>query len=113
MSYGCKCKCENFREHAMGINIAPSAMPSRRQGADVAASNKAEQRMSKDHAAYKRMKAEGLQPKSVRGVAKVEAGADDVREITEGKLISKTKLRERDIVRDAIGEHGVGANAVR
>lgn len=107
MSNGCKCNCATFREHCLGVNFAPSATPSRRQGADVAAGNKAEKQIPRDHAAYRRLRAEGLQPKSVRGVAQVEAGASDVREITEGKIMSPTKLRERKLIAQAMKDEGM------
>lgn len=107
MTYGCKCNCENFREHALGVSFAPSAMPSRNKGSDVAHSNKREKEMHQDHDAYKRLRSDGLQPKSVRGVARVERYADDAREVTEGKLIPKRKLQERNIVHEAMGEAGL------
>jgi hypothetical protein len=91
----------------MGVSFAPSAMPSRGEGSDIAYGNKREKEMTQDHAAYKRMKAEGLQPKSVRGVADVERHAEDSREITEGKLMTKKKLEERKIVHEAMGEAGM------
>jgi len=100
----CKCQCPDFKTHISGISFAPSAT---NKGAHVAETVKREKQMVKDHASYRRMKAEGLQPKSVRGVAQVEARATDAREITEGKVMTKEKLAQRNIVRDAMGEAGM------
>jgi hypothetical protein len=100
----CKCQCPDFKTHIQGIRFAPSATHT---GAHVTETVRREKVMVKDHAAYKALRKDGLQPKSVRGVAAIQAQATDAREITEGKILGSQKLAERNIVKDAMGEAGM------
>lgn len=97
MSNGCKCKCPDFKTHISGISFAST----------LSQDHKAERSMVRNHDAYKNLKAEGFQPKSLRNAAQLEARANDPREITEGKIMSKQKVFERNIVHDAMGESGL------
>ena len=50
-----------------GVNIAPSAMPSRNSVIDLDATKKAEKAKDADMSAYKRLRESGVQPKSING----------------------------------------------
>lgn len=70
-------KTENCAEDCFGckiqtISIAPSALPTRSNAGTVGSETAV---MHKDVDAYKRLRKDGLQPKSVKGAAKIEARA--------------------------------------
>lgn len=83
MSYHCKCQCDSFLEHARGINIAPSATPTR---SNAAVNNAREEQMQKDLPAYRRLRDEGLQPPHVGGSAALERDATDPIEVNTGRV---------------------------
>lgn len=63
------------------ISIAGSAMPTRSEAGRVEMET---QRMHKDVAAYKRLRKDGLQPKTVKGSARLEKSAGSRWEIETG-----------------------------
>ena len=76
------------------INIAPSATPSRRGGSEAATNKATEQRWEQDHPAYRRLRANGLQPRSLDGAAELESRAVDRFEIEMGHLVPKEQHAE-------------------
>lgn len=86
-----------------GVQMAPSAMPSRRGGAHAVESNALEAAWSQDMPAYKRLRREGLQPKNVNGSAELERKANTRIEVEHG-IHSPPAVAERAGVL-----HGVGA----
>ncbi len=81
--HGC---CETYREHVASIGFAASAMPTRH--AHVAATEQREKALSRDRAAYKRLRDDGLQPRSVRGADRLEKHADHRLEVESGRLLA-------------------------
>ena len=59
-----------------GLSVAASATPTRREGARAATINHKDKVLEKDLDAYKRLRQEGLQPKSIDGSAQVEKRAE-------------------------------------
>jgi hypothetical protein len=82
-----------FRCKVATIQLAPSASGTR-SGWEVAATNAKEKQLHKDRDAYKRLRADGLQPNSVDGSAQLEQNVKDQIEIDY-----KVPLREKDIPR--------------
>lgn len=66
------------------VAVSATAMPSRGGNRHVANSEQMERNWSKDHAAYRRMKKEGLEPKVLDGADHLEAVAKTPAQI-EGK----------------------------
>jgi len=61
--------------------------------------------MNKDIAAYKRLRLDGLQPKTTKGAAAVEARADSRWEVETGQMIGDAKVaRQLDEVQSAINK---------
>jgi hypothetical protein len=102
MSYGCKCECQDFREHALGVSFAASAMPTRR--GEAARISATESQWAKDGDAYKRLRRQGLQPKDVDGAAQLEKHATDKLEIERGKIYGETGVRLRKEAAEQIAE---------
>ena len=71
------------------INIAPSAMATR---SDAATAKAREKRWNRDIPAYKRLRADGLQPGTVDGAGDLEARANHEAEVTMGWKIDKPNL---------------------
>jgi len=65
--FGCK---------VAGLSVAASATPTRREGRRAAVINQKDKVLEKDLDAYKRLRQEGLQPKSIDGSAEVEKRAN-------------------------------------
>lgn len=63
------------------VAIAASSMPTRSEAASI---EKNTEKMHKDAAAYKRLRKDGVQPKSVRGAAELESRAGSRWEIETG-----------------------------
>lgn len=80
------------------ISVAPSATPSRRGGAHARSINDTEKRWVRDHAAYRRLVAEGIQPKRLDGAADLEARADSRTEIEAGRLLTPRQREALDLV---------------
>ena len=77
-----------------GVNIAPSAMPSRNSVIDLDATKKAEKAKDADMSAYKRLRQSGLQPKTINGSAHLEKHAETKSEIQAGRLYSSDASRK-------------------
>ena len=77
-----------------GVNIAPSAMPSRNSVIDLDATKKAEKAKDADMSAYKRLRQSGVQPKSINGSAHLEKHAKTKSEIQAGRLYSSNASRK-------------------
>lgn len=73
-------------------NISAAAMPNR--GHAVVAVDQTEKRWDKDMAAYKRLRREGHQPKTLDGAAELEACANSRLEIRRGRLYDNQALKE-------------------
>lgn len=73
------------------INLAPSATPSRRQGAHAAEHNRKERQLGRDLDAYKRLRRDGVQPTRTNGAAHVEQAATCVEQIESGMLHVKER----------------------
>lgn len=67
--------------------IAADALPNKMHG--VRAANAQDERWSEDMPAYKRLRDEGLHPKSVDGARMVEQQAQDPLEVTMGRPLGK------------------------
>lgn len=90
-SRGC---CETQREHYLSISVAPSATPSRKGGADAARINAKEKEWARDMPAYKNLRKNGVQPKSIDGAARLE-GATDKLEVEAGALFPTPEIRKQ------------------
>ena len=77
-----------------GVNIAPSATPSRSSVIDLEATKKADKAKDADMSAYKRLRQNGLQPKSINGSAHLEKHAETKSEIQAGRLYSSDASRK-------------------
>ena len=77
-----------------GVNIAPSAMPSRNSVIDLDATKKAEKAKDADMSAYKRLRQSGVQPKTINGSAHLEKHAETKSEIQAGRLYSNDASRK-------------------
>lgn len=97
MSCGKPCACPSYRAHLLSISVAPSATPSRAGGAFARQNVEMEKRWSADHAAYRRMVADGLQPKTLDGAAYVEAHAKNEADVELGMGMSE----HVEVVREA------------
>ena len=84
------------------VSVAPSATPTRQGGAEAANVNATEARWHKDMDAYKSMRDQGIQPRSIDGADELAARASDKFEVEAGHVL-KTK-QARDFARDAIAE---------
>lgn len=73
-------------------NISAAATPTRR--ADTAALVEKEKRWDVDGEAYKRLRANGVQPKSIDGAAEFEQRADSPLEFKLGRVIDNKELKE-------------------
>lgn len=81
MSCGKPCGCPTYREHLLSVGVAPSATPSRGGGARAAEIGATERQWDRDFPAYKRLRAEGLQPRRSDGCAELEQRATDRHQI--------------------------------
>ena len=77
-----------------GVNIAPSATPSRSSVIDLEATKKADKAKDADMSAYKRLRESGVQPKSINGSAHLEKHAETKSEIQAGRLYSSDASRK-------------------
>lgn len=92
MACGKPCNCESYRAHLLSVGFAAAAMPSRK--GTVAQTEAKERDLSKDLAAYKRLRNEGLQPAHVDGTHRIEQGAQHVAEVETGRLVSDFMVRD-------------------
>ena len=93
MTCGKPCECPTYRDHVASIGFAPSAMPSRTGGAFALENVEREKRWTQDHAAYRRLVADGLQPQTLDGAAELERRASRPVEVEHG-LGAPDELRE-------------------
>ena len=88
-----------------GVNIAPSAMPSRNSVIDLDATKKAEKAKDADMSAYKRLRESGVQPKSINGSSHLEKHAETKNEIQAGRVYSSDASRkESERLMNSIGK---------
>ena len=98
------------RKYFGEVHIAASATPTRGmhdgKAIDWSGTKAKERDKERDMAAYKRLRSEGIQPKSVDGSAKMEREASTSHEITAGTLLqgpkSEKKRKERAL-NDVLG----------
>jgi hypothetical protein len=83
-----------------GVQIAPSATPSRRAGSNVAALNGWERRLGEDMPAYKRLRQAGMQPKGIAGAADVERRAETKYEVESGNIMPGQARRIEEASRE-------------
>lgn len=87
------------------VVIAASCMPTR-SDINFDKSHKKEALQSKDMAAYKRLRKEGIQPKQIDGSANMESNARSKYEITAGTLLQgekSDKKRKERALNDLLG----------
>lgn len=97
------------------VNMAPSAMPSRNEGARAGEIETTEKRWHKDMAAYKRLVHNGQQPPRIDGCAQLEASATEPEHITMGRTTARIgagrevlmKREHFDTASDILGGHKV------
>jgi hypothetical protein len=73
-----------YREKLLSLQFAPSAMPSRRDGAHCAIAKAGDKKLSKDLESYKRMAESGLRPKSLENAAEIESRCESSFEVERG-----------------------------
>lgn len=82
------CDACRYRTIALGHNSTTT-------GGRAAEGEKAlEQRWERDRPAYKRLRQEGLQPKTIRGSADIEARAETRLEVETGHLMTASQARQ-------------------
>lgn len=81
--------------HECGGKVVQVVSPPRSVGVGDASSAWAasDREFDRDAAAYKRLRADGLQPKSVGGSAILEAGAETRNEVENKRVVPDRKLR--------------------
>lgn len=85
--------CESFAEHIQSLTFATRELPG---------INSRESQLRKDLDAYKRLRKDGLQPRSTQGAARVEAIADIPQQVEQpwGKLDRQTKKKVTTLASD-------------
>ena len=73
--------------------VAPSATPSRGRGARAAEINATDKRWEREHAEYRSLVRQGIQPATVDRVDELAKRATSVREIEMGKLLTAEQQR--------------------
>lgn len=84
MSCGKPCACDTYLAHIRSVSVAPSATPSRNGGHHAMVANETEKGWAEDHAAYRRMVKNGLQPAVLDGAAHMESHATSAAEVEHG-----------------------------
>lgn len=84
MSCGKPCACASYRDHLLSISVGAAALPTRK--AEVANTTAKEVVLGRDMDAYKRLRANGVQPKGIDGSAHLEKHASDQTQIERGLL---------------------------
>lgn len=77
---------------ASTVSVAPSAMPSRNGGAGAAETNARGAGWARDMAAYKTLRAQGLQPPQIDGSARLEHATDKF-EVEAGHVFTSPEAR--------------------
>jgi len=93
------CKPDCFGCKASSISFAPSAMATRSLAAGYKATEKQQE---KDLPAYKRLREDGLQPKSTKGAAEIEAQATTRFEVTSGQIF---RAEDKSTLKAALTEY--------
>jgi hypothetical protein len=93
MSCGKPCNCDTYRTHLLSISVASAATPTRRPEAHRI--NQREQGWHTDMPAYKRLRADGLQPPRIDGCADLEKRATEPVEIETGRVAYQPKSLQR------------------
>lgn len=73
-------------------NVSATAQPNRR--ADTAAQVESERQLGRDRDAYKRLRRNGLQPKTLTGAAHLERHAETKHEVEMGRIMPTKLVRE-------------------
>ena len=88
--------CEGVvRKYFGNVQFAPSATPSR-SDVDWGVSKRNEKNKDADMAAYKRLRSEGLQPRSINGSSHLEKHAGTAHEITAGQVLSEDGRKRKE-----------------
>lgn len=87
------------------VNFSPSSMPTR--SSDAATRNAHERQLEKDLPAYKRLRDEGMQPKSTVGAAELETRATTKYEVETGTLVDKYIAKRADESKTFMSEKGL------
>ena len=88
-SHGSDC----FGCRIQSVSFAASAMPTRK--VEAVRAKATEKSWTKDHAAYRRLRKEGLQPKSSKGAAEIEIRASSKFEVESGRIIQDQSFTKR------------------
>lgn len=75
-----------YRQHLLGIKVSANAMPTRGQNLEVVRTSIREQRWKRDHAAFRRLAADGHMPPQIDGSALREKQGEDAYDIEERKV---------------------------
>jgi len=91
------CDCGGKMRRRIGMPmVSPSTTPTRSgSGIDMEATRRAEKDKAKDMDAYKRLRANGVQPPAINGSAKLESKAESVHEVTSGHTFNSAAARRR------------------
>ena len=73
-----------FGCRVLSISFAPSAMPSRRDGAHCAIAKAGDRRLEKDLVAYRSLAEDGMAPKSINGSHEMAMRAESAFEVERG-----------------------------
>lgn len=92
--------CPTQADHYRSITVAASATPTRKR--TVSAIDAKEKRWDRDMPAYRRLRKDGLQPKSIDGAAKLEQHAESKAEVETGQILND---RQRAQVKELSGDH--------
>lgn len=83
-----------YRQHLLGIGVAPSATPTRGKGWHASQVNAKEKAWERDLPAYKALRKDGLQPPKIDGSADLQAKATDAGHVTTGMTNIKPRAFE-------------------
>ena len=86
---------QEFKERIASVRIAGMPGGTRAGQARVDQINATEDGWDRDMPAYKRLRREGLQPRSIDGSRELEAKANDRLEVENGLLMSKPEIPAR------------------
>lgn len=76
-----------FQCKLLHISFGSGTSPTRNKGAEAESVDAREKRWQKDMPAYKRLRQQGLQPKTIDGAARLEAEAETRFEVESGQLL--------------------------
>lgn len=93
MACGHPCNCPSYRDHVSSIHFGAGAFPTRK--AEVARTEAKERVLAKDLVAYRNLRRNGVQPKSVDGSAHLERHASERVEVETGRIAAEPKWAQR------------------